>query len=208
MFLLVDADEGRACFIESILKSKHYAYQTVNCVALLETAWHEDHAVQAVIMNHTLADKDLFAFTAYLRRKTGRHIPIIAYGAGDMTGNLVRATQAGIRYFLPLPLYPDDLLFLIQNPKTLDVKPIRLQTHAIRPSFADVMQSEMDYYFSLYPAHEQMPTGLYDLILQEVERPLIRKCLAYTKGNRLKAAALLGLNRNTLRKKMEELGID
>jgi two-component system nitrogen regulation response regulator GlnG len=49
--------------------------------------------------------------------------------------------------------------------------------------------------------------GLHDRILQEVERPLITLSLAATKGNQIKAAHLLGLNRNTLRKKIRELDI-
>jgi two-component system nitrogen regulation response regulator GlnG len=52
------------------------------------------------------------------------------------------------------------------------------------------------------PAH-----GLYDRILQEVERPLLSICLEATRGNQIKAAELLGLNRNTLRKKLRELEI-
>ena len=49
--------------------------------------------------------------------------------------------------------------------------------------------------------------GLYDRVLHEVERPLIRLSLSATKGNQIKAAQLLGLNRNTLRKKIRELDI-
>ena len=49
--------------------------------------------------------------------------------------------------------------------------------------------------------------GLYDRILQEVERPLIALSLSATRGNQIKAAQLLGLNRNTLRKKIRELDI-
>jgi two-component system nitrogen regulation response regulator GlnG len=52
------------------------------------------------------------------------------------------------------------------------------------------------------------PTGLYDRVLREVERPLIRLTLGATRGNQLKAAQLLGLNRNTLRKKIRELDIE
>jgi len=51
------------------------------------------------------------------------------------------------------------------------------------------------------------PTGLYDRVLREVERPLISLCLAATRGNQIKAAELLGLNRNTLRKKIRDLDI-
>lgn len=52
-----------------------------------------------------------------------------------------------------------------------------------------------------------MPSGIYDRIIAEVERPLIRLTLAATRGNQIKAAAMLGLNRNTLRKKIRELEI-
>ena len=44
-------------------------------------------------------------------------------------------------------------------------------------------------------------------ILSEIERPLISICLNATKGNQIKASKLLGLNRNTLRKKIKELQI-
>ena len=49
--------------------------------------------------------------------------------------------------------------------------------------------------------------GLYDRVLYEVERPLITLALGATRGNQIKAAELLGLNRNTLRKKIRELDI-
>ncbi|MGC6475377.1 MAG: nitrogen regulation protein NR(I) [Parvibaculales bacterium] len=52
------------------------------------------------------------------------------------------------------------------------------------------------------------PAGLYDRVLKELEEPLIRQALAATNGNQIKTAELLGLNRNTLRKKIRELGID
>jgi two-component system, NtrC family, nitrogen regulation response regulator GlnG len=50
-------------------------------------------------------------------------------------------------------------------------------------------------------------SGLYDRVLREVERPLIVQTLGATRGNQIKAAHLLGLNRNTLRKKIRELDI-
>ena len=50
-------------------------------------------------------------------------------------------------------------------------------------------------------------TDLYDQIIAEVERPLIRMTLSATRGNQIKAAAMLGLNRNTLRKKIRDLEI-
>jgi two-component system nitrogen regulation response regulator GlnG len=48
---------------------------------------------------------------------------------------------------------------------------------------------------------------LYRGIIERVERPLLDTVLARTEGNQIRAAALLGINRNTLRKKISELGI-
>jgi two-component system nitrogen regulation response regulator GlnG len=52
------------------------------------------------------------------------------------------------------------------------------------------------------------PPGLYDRILEEVERPLIQLTLSATRGNQVRAAEILGLNRNTLRKKIQDLGVE
>lgn len=49
---------------------------------------------------------------------------------------------------------------------------------------------------------------LYEMVLHQMERPLIRIILDKTRGNQVRAAEVLGINRNTLRKKMQILGID
>jgi Fis family transcriptional regulator len=48
------------------------------------------------------------------------------------------------------------------------------------------------------------PSDLYDLVLGEVEPPLFQVVLDYTRGNQSRAAAILGLNRATLRKKLKQ----
>jgi len=62
---------------------------------------------------------------------------------------------------------------------------------------------------SYFDAHGDTfpPAGLYDRILKEMERPLISMTLEATNGNQIKSAQVLGLNRNTLRKKIRELNI-
>jgi two-component system nitrogen regulation response regulator GlnG len=73
-------------------------------------------------------------------------------------------------------------------------------------SLSEAVDRHLRDYFD---AHEdELPAaGLYDRILREVERPLIARSLSATKGNQLRAAEMLGLNRNTLRKKIRELDI-
>ena len=62
-------------------------------------------------------------------------------------------------------------------------------------------------YFSSF-AGELPPPGLYQRILTEVEYPLVLASMTATRGNQIKAAELLGLNRNTLRKKIRDLGVN
>jgi two-component system, NtrC family, nitrogen regulation response regulator GlnG len=59
--------------------------------------------------------------------------------------------------------------------------------------------------------HQQgyMVSGaLYRSMLEKIERPLFEQVLEFTEGNQLKAAKILGINRNTMRTKIKKLGID
>jgi two-component system nitrogen regulation response regulator GlnG len=61
-------------------------------------------------------------------------------------------------------------------------------------------------YFDLHNG-QLPPNGVYDRILREIELPLIEIALDATAGNQAKCADLLGINRNTLRKKITDLDI-
>ncbi len=74
-----------------------------------------------------------------------------------------------------------------------------------RPTLADAMERHLAELFR--ERGEMPPPGLYYRILREIEYPLISAVLAATRGNQIKAAELLGLNRNTLRKKVRDLDI-
>lgn len=73
-------------------------------------------------------------------------------------------------------------------------------------TLADYIERSLRDYFK---AHGEAlpPQGLYERILKQVEKPLLSVSLEAVSGNQLKAASLLGLNRNTLRKKMRDLKI-
>jgi len=74
-------------------------------------------------------------------------------------------------------------------------------------TLAQLVERHLQSYFAVQPDGVP-PAGLYDRVLEEVEAPLIRLTLAATRGNQVRAAEILGLNRNTLRKKINDLGIE
>ncbi|MSO81269.1 MAG: nitrogen regulation protein NR(I) [Alphaproteobacteria bacterium] len=74
-------------------------------------------------------------------------------------------------------------------------------------SLGEAVERHLREYFTAH--RDGLPSsGLYDRVLHEIERPLILLSLAATRGNQIRAAAMLGLNRNTLRKKIRELDIE
>jgi len=73
-------------------------------------------------------------------------------------------------------------------------------------SLSGSIEQHLNTYFSAHG--DSLPaSGLYDRILREIEKPLIALTLQATRGNQVKAADVLGLNRNTLRKKIRDLDI-
>jgi two-component system nitrogen regulation response regulator GlnG len=80
------------------------------------------------------------------------------------------------------------------------------ETVPVDDSLGAAVERHLKTYFA---AHRDglPPAGIYDRVLREIERPLINLTLAATRGNQIRAAALLGLNRNTLRKKIRDLEI-
>ncbi|HLH48602.1 MAG TPA: helix-turn-helix domain-containing protein, partial [Roseiarcus sp.] len=73
-------------------------------------------------------------------------------------------------------------------------------------SFAADMERSVGELFRSFGA-EPPPVGLYHRVVRELEAPLIAATLAVTRGNQIKAAEILGLNRNTLRKKIRDLDL-
>ena len=73
-------------------------------------------------------------------------------------------------------------------------------------SLAEMVERHLAGYFAAFNG-ELPPPGLYDRIIREVEAPLIAAALTATRGNQIRAAELLGLNRNTLRSRIKLLNI-
>jgi Fis family transcriptional regulator len=80
------------------------------------------------------------------------------------------------------------------RPSARVIPPLRTQT-------AEALQS----YFATLNGHK--PGQLYELVIREVEEPLLQAVLEYVQGNQSRAADILGLSRGTLRKKLKTYGL-
>jgi two-component system nitrogen regulation response regulator GlnG len=114
--------------------------------------------------------------------------------------NLVRRLAA---------LYVEDII----GPDIIDTElsetgvPVSIATAHETDNLSAAVDQHLQRYFAAH-GDDLPPAGLYLRVLRELERPLIIRSLAATRGNQIKAAELLGLNRNTLRKKIRDLGIE
>jgi two-component system nitrogen regulation response regulator GlnG len=115
----------------------------------------------------------------------------------DWPGN-VRELENAIKRALVLAT--DDLL----APEEFDFLTRSSEPSTTHASLEELVVHEVDRLFE----HSGETTDVYHRIQQRVERPLIEAVLERTQGNQIRAAALLGINRNTLRKKITELGIE
>lgn len=70
---------------------------------------------------------------------------------------------------------------------------------------ADAIDMALEQYF--HDLDGEVPCALYDMVLARVEKPLLYAILKRVDGNQTKAADMLGINRNTLRKKLQTYGM-
>jgi len=70
---------------------------------------------------------------------------------------------------------------------------------------ADAVRRSLERYYK--DMDGETPTGIYEMVLKNIEKPMIETVLKFTEGNQSLAATMLGINRNTLRKKMQQLRI-
>lgn len=71
----------------------------------------------------------------------------------------------------------------------------------------DHVGRSLDEYFNALNGSEP-PSGLYRLVLEQVEKPLLTSVLEYSQGNQSRAAQVLGINRGTLRKKLKQYNLE
>jgi two-component system nitrogen regulation response regulator GlnG len=145
-------------------------------------------------------------------RESGLQAKILDQGATDALrahrwpGN-VRELENLMRRLAAL--YPQETITseVITLELAESVVPFEAEPHAAAPEpLSNAVERHIRQFLA---AHRDglAPSDIYDRVLAEVERPLIQMTLAATRGNQIKAAAMLGLNRNTLRKKIRDLEI-
>jgi len=71
---------------------------------------------------------------------------------------------------------------------------------------ANSVKSSLDQYFK--DLDGESPHAIYDMVLSCIEKPLLEYVMQHAAGNQSKAAEILGLNRNTLRKKIQQYNIE
>ena len=104
-------------------------------------------------------------------------------------------------------LYPHEIITLAVVEAELTQPAMTQDVDGGAPdNLSAAVERNLSRYFSGFP-DGLPPPGLYHRVLREVEYPLLTAALAATRGNQIRAADLLGVNRNTLRKKIRDLDI-
>ena len=105
-------------------------------------------------------------------------------------------------------LYTQDTLTQqIIEQELIEVLPKRgAQSESEPKDISELIERHLAQYFAGF-GKELPPPGLYDRVIRQVEHPLLSAALAATRGNQIRAAELLGLNRNTLRSRIKALDI-
>lgn len=70
-----------------------------------------------------------------------------------------------------------------------------------KPPLASSVKQSLERYFS--DLNGEKTTDVYEMVITEVEKPLLEIVMRHVKSNQCKAAEILGINRNTLRKKLK-----
>ncbi len=89
----------------------------------------------------------------------------------------------------------------VSTPESVMTAPVNQQ-----PTLRESVNTAIKNYFASLEG--QTPSDLYEMVLAEIEAPLLERVMEYTRGNQTKAAIVLGLNRGTLRKKLKIYGLN
>ena len=92
------------------------------------------------------------------------------------------------------------------NSDVLTVATVNSQDQVTQKPLRDSVKQALKNYFA--QLNGQDVNDLYELVLAEVEQPLLDRVMQYTRGNQTRAAQMMGINRGTLRKKLKKYGMN
>jgi Fis family transcriptional regulator, factor for inversion stimulation protein len=94
---------------------------------------------------------------------------------------------------------------LTDRTREISIKPISPTPSNSGQSLRDYVETAVSNYFQHLEGQDV--TNVYEMVLSEVETPLLEVVMKYTRHNQTRAAEILGLNRGTLRKKLKQYGL-
>ncbi|MDH3742138.1 MAG: nitrogen regulation protein NR(I) [Hyphomicrobiales bacterium] len=147
----------------------------------------------------------------FLDLAVGQGLPVKQLGEGVLErlkqhhwpGN-VRELENLIKRLLAV--YSGEAITLEHTEAELAKQPSGAAGNVADMTIAEFMENHLAQYVASF-GQALPPAGMYERIIREVEAPLITAALAATQGNQLRAAELLGINRNTLRTRIRELDL-
>ena len=162
---------------------------------------------------HRLHQRASFALETFLRHSCPNERSIPKYFSPCRT--IVGKTQT-FKYARKMTRFPAEFvailaLFLsaavrLACSSHFDMQPLMTKSQSPGQNLGDFSRQTVQRYLSTIQGHPA--AGLHRLIMNEVEKPLLIEVLKHCCGNLTHAAEILGMNRATLRKKLDEHGID
>ena len=95
---------------------------------------------------------------------------------------------------------------IIMQSKASDHRLVVAQKQEPEQPLRDYVRTAVDHYFSQLNGHTT--SGLYQMVIAEVEKPLLEAVLRQAESNQTRAAKILGISRSTLRKKLAKYNLD
>ncbi len=196
--LISDPDEGSRAAIEEASKLLDVSPHTCE-----NGAGPDELRGQRYLLAFAAFPNDAFFVNAGFRAGLSRLVVLTTPAAKSKGFETVGADAFG---FLTKPFQPEEACALIR--RALELKKVQRELNRLR-SLESLSEAMMDRLRNVVRKSDPSKKGdVFDFVKRCVEKPLLKMVLEETGGNRLKAANVLGINRNTLRTRLRELRIE
>ncbi len=185
--------------------------------AVILWSWIERGLGNCIITDAKILDENIVEFLALIQKVYTNNPPeIIFLSINNLSDRRLReliTDQKNVMLMaepLKLEIFTDQIkkLLRVDNSRTKsDIDNFNAERNVGYESLSVAIERHLSNYFEAHDG-ELPSSGLYVRVLKEVERPLIKLSLMATGGNQLQAAKMLGMNRNTLRKKIRDLNLE